>query len=207
MNSNNDLAPESPHERIPLDRLVSISDAIIAFAMTLLVLNVDIPRDHNFSEQGLFSFLFGLEHDLVVYAASFLLIVAYWVEHQQIFHYVRYINRNLNWLTFAFLFFVTMVPFGTKLKGLYRSDAIVVALFGAIHIMCWLLLILIWRFLSKKPQLLKSPIPAMAHSAMLRRLMAGPLVILIAIGVSFINVRLGTLLFLSVPICVVFVNK
>ena len=191
-------------ERITRDRLIAITDAILPFAMTLLVLNVDIPRDHDFTKDGLFSFLITIEHDLIIYAASFFLIATYWIEHQQIFDYVRYISRTVCWLNFAFLFFVTTLPFGTKLKGIYRHDALVVVIFGVIHIMCWFFLIVTWRYLDQRPDLLKIAITPKARTAMRNRLWAGPLVILVAMGSAFINVRLGTILLLSVPLaCIV----
>lgn len=179
---------------------MTVTDAILPFAMTLLVLNVDIPRDHDFMKDGLLSFLARIEHDLIIYAASFSLIATYWIEHQQIFDSVRYISRTLCWLNYAFLFFVTTLPFGTKLKGVYPHDSMVVVVFGAIHFMCWIILIAIWRYLYWRQDLLRNSITPKAHQAMLNRLWAGPLVILIAIGVSFINVRLGTILLLSVPL-------
>lgn len=200
MNTTDNTNQAPLGERITRDRLIAVTDAILPFAMTLLVLNVDIPRDHDFTKDGLFSFLVKIEHDLIIYAASFLLIATYWIEHQQIFDCVRYISRTLCWLNYAFLFFVTTLPFGTKLKGIYRHDAIVVVVFGAIHIMCWLNLIAIWRYLDWRRDLLKTPIKPKANYAMLNRLWAGPLVILVAMGFAFINVRLGTLLLLSVPL-------
>jgi transmembrane protein TMEM174 (potassium channel) len=56
--------------RPSLGRLNAIADAVIAVAMTLLMLNVGIPENHNFSRDGLLKFLAGIESDLVIYAAT-----------------------------------------------------------------------------------------------------------------------------------------
>ena len=59
---------------LELDRLKVFSDGVIAIAITILVLGIDIPEDHSFSEQGLFGFIARIRHDIVVYAASFWII-------------------------------------------------------------------------------------------------------------------------------------
>ena len=38
--------------RLTLDRLMAFSDGVIAIAITILVLGIDIPEDHSFSEKG-----------------------------------------------------------------------------------------------------------------------------------------------------------
>ena len=40
-----------------LDRLNALSDGVIAIVITILVLGIEIPDDHRFTEQGLLAFL------------------------------------------------------------------------------------------------------------------------------------------------------
>ena len=60
-----------------VDRLNGFTDGVLAIVITLLVLGIDIPEDHTFSEQGLIAFLLRISRDVIMYAASFLLIAAY----------------------------------------------------------------------------------------------------------------------------------
>lgn len=189
--------------RLALNRLNSLTDGVLGFAMTLLVLNVDIP-EHSFSEQGLVEFFAGLEHDVVIYTASFFLIARYWVEHHLIFHCIRYVSRVLVWLNFLFMFSVTMLPFATKLKGIYERDAAVAAIFGAVHIACWLSLLATWRYAVSHPDLLQPSLDPSLERRITRRLIYGPLVILVPVALSFVNVRIGNLAFLLVPIAYLF---
>ena len=43
--------------RLTVDRLKGFTDGVLAIVITILVLGIDIPEDHKFSEQGLFAFL------------------------------------------------------------------------------------------------------------------------------------------------------
>ena len=46
----------SPVPRLTLDRLCALTDGILAVVITILVLGIDVPEDHSFSEQGLLAF-------------------------------------------------------------------------------------------------------------------------------------------------------
>ena len=184
-----------------LDRLMAFSDGVLAIAITILVLGIDIPEGHSFSEQGLFAFLARIRHDVVVYAASFWIIGSFWVQHHAVFNYFRYCNRWLLWLNTLFLFSITLIPFLAKLKSIYKQEPKVVLLFGAGFILTGLSLLAIWRYAIAKRELHKSfPIDPAVIRSMTRRILITPLVSAVAVGLSFINVHLGTYAFLALPL-------
>ena len=183
-----------------LDRLMAFSDGVLAIAITILVLGIDIPEGHSFSEQGLFAFLARIRHDVVVYAASFWIIGSFWVQHHAVFNYFRYCNRWLLWLNTLFLFSITLIPFLAKLKSIYKQEPKVVLLFGAGFILTGLSLLAIWRYAIAKRELHKSsPIDPAVIRSMTRRILITPLVSAVAVGLSFLNVHLGTYAFLALP--------
>ena len=190
-----------PLKRFPVDRLKGFTDGVLAIVITILVLGIDIPEDHNFSEQGLLAFLLRISRDVIMYAASFWLIGACWVQHHAVFQYLRYCNRSLLWLNIFFLFPLTLMPFLTKLKVIYREDALVVPLFGAPFILSGLILLGIWRHVITHPELIghRSIDPSVVRS-MNRRILIGPLVTLVAIGLSFLNLNVGTIAFCTMPL-------
>ena len=136
-----------------------------------------------------------------MYAASFLLIGAYWVQHHAVFHFFRNCNRPLIWLNILFMFPLTLVPFLTKLKVIYRNDVIVVPLFGAAFISSGLILLAIWRYAVSHPEIFRPEkiSPAVVRS-MNQRIMIGPLVSLVAVVLSFLNLDLGTIIFCTMPL-------
>jgi uncharacterized membrane protein len=104
------------HTERGLDRLVNFSDAVVAIAITLLVLPlVDLPselattpfrdvmREHSWS--------------LIGFAVSFLVIARLWRVHHQIFERVRDYSPGLVWLNFTWLFTIVLLPFPTALLG------------------------------------------------------------------------------------------
>jgi uncharacterized membrane protein len=178
----------------------ALSDGVIAIVLTLLVLGIDIPQNHDFSAEGLVSFLGKIEYQVTVYAVSFVLIGSYWVQHNVMFHFFRSGSRTLNWLNLLFLFGLTLLPFTTKLIGTYRNEPLAIVIYGAVHIFCGCSLALIWWYANRSPVIVWPSVnPAVVHS-LLRRTMAGPLISLVAIGVAFLHVRLAHAVFLTMPL-------
>jgi uncharacterized membrane protein len=134
------------HKGFSTDRINAFTDGVLAIVITILVLGIDLPEDHKFSEQGLVSFLVRISRDVTMCAASFWLIGAYWIQHHAIFHFLKYCNRTLLWLNILFMFPLTLMPFLTKLKAVYHADVIVVPLFGSAFIVSGLILLGIWRY-------------------------------------------------------------
>lgn len=190
-----------PALEFSVERLNGFTDGVLAIVITILVLGIDIPENHKFTEQGLIAFLVRISKDVLMYVASYLLIATYWVQHHAVFRFLRSCNRTLIWLNILFMLPLTLAPFLTKVKVMYRDDVIVVPLFGSAFILSSLILMWIWRYVVSHPELLKNPRinPAVVRSTQ-QRILLGPLVCLIAIGISFINIDLGTIAFCTLPL-------
>jgi uncharacterized membrane protein len=183
-----------------LDRCKGLSDGVTAFVITLLVLGIDIPEDHRFSEQGLLSFLHKMEYTILVYAVSFLLGGTYWLMQCAILHYFRRGSRTLVWLNLLYLFMLTLLPFVTKLKAIYRDELPVIFLFAVIQVLIGASLLLLWIYALRHPRLLNHPIETNVSLSMTRRIIISPILLsAAAVAISFFSVRVGTFCFLSVP--------
>lgn len=184
-----------------LDRCKALVDGVFAIVVTLLVLGINVPTDHPFSEQGLFAFLQRIGFDLLVYAISFWLAGTYWLQHAAIMHFFKNGSRMLIWLNLLFLFPVTLLPFVTELKGAYRHEVLITLLFGVLQIVIGLSLIAIWSYAVLHPHLLVRKIEEDVRRRVTRRMIVSPIIVsLIAVSVSFLSVHLSTLFFLSVPL-------
>jgi len=191
----------SPVPRLTLDRLCALTDGILAVVITILVLGIDVPEDHSFSEQGLLAFFGKIRYHILAYAASFWLIASYWLQHHAIFHYLRYCNRQLFWLNTLFLFPLTLVPFFVRVKSVYGAEVRIVLVFGTAFIVCGLALLALWRYAISRPELLRlATIDRAVVRSMTVRILIGPVISLVAMGLSFLNVYLGTVIFLSMPL-------
>jgi uncharacterized membrane protein len=200
MNTRHTQLDKSGTATLALDRLNCLSDGVIAIVLTLLVLGIDIPEHHDFSAEGLVSFLGKVEYQATVYAVSFVLIGSYWIQHNVMFHFFRNGSRGLTWLNLLFLFELTLLPFTTKLIGTYRNEPLPLVVYGAVHIICGCTLAYMWWYANRLAPIVWPRIdPAIAHS-MLCRILTGPVISLVAIGAAFINARLSHAVFLTMPL-------
>lgn len=187
-------------DKIEPDRLNALSDGVIAIALTLLVLGIDIPTDHDFDRDSLVSFLIKLEPGLIAYLTSFLIVAIYWIIHHRIFTVLIYINQKIIILNLIFLFSISLVPFISKLKSLYRFDSVVVAIFAIAHIITGVVLYYIWNHVKTRNELLKAPLDSHKRRSVTLRILTIPFICALAVPVAVINIHVGTYLFMTIPI-------
>jgi uncharacterized membrane protein len=99
-----------------LERIAALSDGLFAIAMTLIVLEIRIPDPGPIStEQELWAAIVALGPRFVTYLLSFLTLGIFWGGQQtQLNHFAR-ADRQLAWLSLAFLAVVAIMPFSTSL--------------------------------------------------------------------------------------------
>lgn len=110
-------------------RLEGLSDCIFAFAMTLLVIGLNIPDKATLvqSNDYVIRVLFSLRSDFLHYVLAFLILGAFWLGHHIQLHSVRNIDRTYVWINLITLLFVALLPFSTSFSGDFSE-----APFGAI---------------------------------------------------------------------------
>jgi uncharacterized membrane protein len=97
-----------------LERIIFFSDAVIAIAITLLVLDLHLPegRSSSLSVQ-----LLHLYPKFISFFVSFAVIGLFWEAHHRLFGYIKDYDRGLIWLNLLFLFFIAFIPFPTSVMG------------------------------------------------------------------------------------------
>ncbi len=123
------------------DRLEAFSDGIFAFAITLLVLNLYDPATRGSS------LLVGLLNEwpaFFAFIASFIGILVMWINHHNMFNYIKRLSREFMLLNGLLLLFVVLTPFTTLLvsEHLLRSDAAIAAI---IYSACFFGLSIFWN--------------------------------------------------------------
>jgi uncharacterized membrane protein len=94
---------------VRISRLEAFSDGVLAIILTVMVLGLDIPAEHDLS-----SFLHATGHDLITYMLSFLYIGIYWTNHHRMFHLVRGVGSGVLWANLLLLFALSLLPFTTE---------------------------------------------------------------------------------------------
>jgi uncharacterized membrane protein len=186
---------------LDVERLKTMTDGVYAIVITIMILEINIPSDHTFSDEGLWKFLLKIRFEVYLYAISFLLVATYWIQHCVMFQLLTRANRHLYWLNILALFPVTLLPSVTELKGLYPSDSASILVAGSVSMFTGVCLLILWIYIYAHPELVGKPIPPSLFRSMTYRILLSPIgASLIAVIVSFLNVHLGGALLVSVPL-------
>ena len=108
--------------RYSSNRIESLTDGIFGFAMTLLVVNLDVPVLRGaVTNQELLTNLWSLSDTFFTFLLSFFLLASAWGVHQRQFAYIKQSDNTLMWINMVRLLFTVMVPFTTVLISKYDN--------------------------------------------------------------------------------------
>ncbi len=97
----------------PLERLVFFSDAVFAIAITLLVIEIEVPHLGSVSDGKYWAALFELGPSFFGYALSFLVIGRFWIGHHNAFTLIDHYDGRLAWPNLFLLMAIAFMPFAT----------------------------------------------------------------------------------------------
>ncbi|QRY64358.1 DUF1211 domain-containing protein [Gordonia sp. PDNC005] len=108
---------------LPAERAKAFIDAVIAIAMTLLIL----PLMESASETGEHTAVgdwFG-EHNgqVITFLISFAVIGSFWLGHHRVFSHVEHVSLPLLWLSIGWLLTIVWLPVATALTGRSASGS------------------------------------------------------------------------------------
>jgi uncharacterized membrane protein len=141
-------------------RLEAFSDGVFAVAITLLALDLQVPKLGNGASIGAVGQ--ALAHQwpsYIAFATSFFTVLVMWVSHHSIFKLVQKSNARLLFANGLLLMLTTVVPFSTSLVTQYlRSPAakMACAVYGAIFVLISLAFNLLWYGLLHDRTLLRA---------------------------------------------------
>jgi uncharacterized membrane protein len=119
------VPPRRPRHRdewgIEFSRIVAFSDGVFAIAITLLVLQLDIP-EHLPAGRTLFEEIGDQDGDLLAYAISFAVLGNRWLAHHRFFAAVERFDGVLMGLNLLYLACIVLVPFTSEVLGDYGDD-------------------------------------------------------------------------------------
>jgi uncharacterized membrane protein len=190
----------NPNPRLRLDRLAGLSDGVIAIAITILVLGLEVPSVHEVPEKELGHFVLDSLHPMIGFVLSFLLIGTYWLIHHAIFHYLTHATRIFVALNGFFLLSVSILPFPTGLQAVYRDDELAMMLYSIAHLLCGLSLLAMWLYATKSCRLIDPRTSQVAIQSMTQRLLIAPGLSFGALGISLFSITGSKLVFLTIPL-------
>ena len=190
-------------EKLALDRIIFFSDAIIAVAITLMVLDIRVPEGLSPAEVP--QALLALWPKYLSYVLSFIVIAIYWVEHHRMFKYIKRYDGRLMWLNLLFLMFMALVPFSTDLLAEYGNQPVAVMVYAGIGLAVGLTKSAVWSYAAHNRRLVDEALSS--HSIDLSRAvgLVAPSVFLVSMGIALVSpswatwswITIGPLIFLT----------
>ena len=182
-------------------RIESLSDAIFAFAMTLLVLNLVIPDSSaGLSTAGLNDLLLSQLHKFFNYALSFVLLAIFWIAHHQQFNYIQRSDSRLTWINIIILMFVALMPFTNDLAGDFSGKTTAEILFVGNILVLGLLFLVNWVYATRGSRLVDHDLDRALVSRGIRRNLVLPAVSIVALALSVFIPPWSLWVYLLVPV-------
>ncbi len=111
------------------NRIEAFSDGVLAIIITVMVLELKIPRGINLID------LLPLQSIFFCYFLSFIYLAIYWNNHHHLFQTVITINGSILWANIHLLFWLSLIPFVTAWAGENHFAPAPTALYGFILLM------------------------------------------------------------------------
>jgi uncharacterized membrane protein len=173
-------------------RVEAFSDGVFAIAITLLVLQVQVPHpDLTGHGDTLLEALLHLWPSYIGYVISFVTIGVMWVNHHSMFVLIQRTDRYFLLLSVLFLMFIAFLPFPTAVLAEYLSEPkgrqVAVAGYSASFVCIAMAYNAVWWYAAQNGRLLDSKADREAVRTISRRYLIGPLAYAISFLLAFIN--------------------
>jgi uncharacterized membrane protein len=168
-----------------VESLNLFSEAIFAFSMTLLAVDIRLPEIAVTTQ--LPSELFKLIPRFVSFLIAFWIAAGFWIGHHRVFGLIKKHDRMLIYLNLLFLMLVTLLPFSTNLIGRFPTEQIVVVIAAMLFTATSTALGLLWVHASSGHRLVDVELSSDFIRGLTLRFFISPIVFLSSIPFSFLN--------------------
>lgn len=141
-----------------LERLKAFSDAVFAIAITLLVIEVHVPRLDTLDDAAYLAALAHLIPSFMGFMLSFLTIGALWIAHHRLFGVLDGYEPRLMWPNMLLLMVVAFMPFATALMSSNPLARVPEVFYSATLLAAGLLQLLLFQ-LALRPGRVRAGVP------------------------------------------------
>jgi len=171
-------------------RVEAFSDGVFAVAITLLALDIHVPRLDALPPDGLGPALLALWPSLLAYVTSFATILITWINHDRLFEQIRRKDHLLLVYNGMLLMVITLLPFPTALLAEYLAHPganakIAAAVYSAFSFVMAVFFNLLWRYAAGGGRLLSDDHDRGKVKRITEQYRFGPLLYLVAFGLAF----------------------
>lgn len=187
---------ESYQVTLTSKRLEGLQDGVFAIVMTLLVLEMKLPEAAPGAD--LSHELISLLPTIATYVITFLNLGIYWVGQVLQMHAIERSDRIFLWIQIIFLMTISVLPFTSSLLGKFPDEQISSVVYGLNMFAVGCLSYIGWTYASTHHRLTSHNVTEEFSQSVKRRILVAPAAALLAIGLSFLTMRLSVLCYLLV---------
>lgn len=181
-------------------RVRALSDGVFAIVLTFLIFRLDIAKlSEAATDKEVLNAIREQAAPILGYFLSFFIIGGFWMMHQRVFRHMSKFNREAYWLNLQFLFFLTILPLTTSIHAGNHELRIGWWLYAGNVSIAGLGLLALW-LRATRDSLLDKTVDNVVQAFYIWRLATIPLVFLVSILVSFMNVIAAQWVPLAVPL-------
>lgn len=189
----------------PKNRMEALSDGIFAFAMTLLVLSLDVPEGaRNISNAAVVAMLVDQLPGFYHYLLAFFILASFWIAHHVQVDRLRQIDRTFLWINIGALMFVVLVPFSVSLISDYPGETFAAVIFEANLLFIGLLFAAQWWYAAHDRRLVR---PGTEIRRGNQRVMVVPAISVIAILLALAGWDWSTATYAIIPLVMRFLPQ
>jgi uncharacterized membrane protein len=172
-------------------RLVAFSDGVIAVIITIMVLELKVPRGTGVEA------LRPLVPVFASYVLSYVNVGIYWNNHHHMLHVTHQVDGTILWANLHLLFWLSLVPFTTAWMGENHFAAVPSAVYGVVLLMAAIAYFILQRAIIRRE----------GPDSLLARAVGGdlkgkisPVAYLVAIPLAFVSRWLSGALYVAMAI-------
>jgi uncharacterized membrane protein len=172
-------------------RLEAFSDGVFAILITIMVLELKIPRGGSFTALGpLLPVFFS-------YVLSFIYVGIYWNNHHHLLHSMRRVSGGILWANLHLLFWLSLFPFCTGWMGENHDSPAPAAAYGIVLLMAAIAYYILQQTIIAREgdnSLLKSAVGSDLKGKL------SPIVYLTAIPLAFVSPWISSALYIFIAL-------
>jgi TMEM175 potassium channel family protein len=187
-------------------RLETFSDAVIAIAITLLVLEIHVPHLEEGSPEDLWRELRTLWPNYLGFLISFITLGVMWANHCAIFKLISRTNHVFTLINLFLLLCIAFIPFPTALMADYLghpAQQVGLIVYSGVFVVTALAFNMVWFYASNGGRLLDPAADPEAVRSISRRFLLGPPAYLLAFVLAFFNATASLVVLIALTIAYV----
>jgi uncharacterized membrane protein len=111
------------------NRLEAFSDGVIAIIITIMVLEIKVPRGEEIAD------IQPLLPVFLSYLISFVYVGIYWNNHHHLLHSIKNVTAGILWTNLHLLFWLSLFPYATAWAGNHHRAVVPVVGYGIVLLM------------------------------------------------------------------------